>query len=118
MAKMVNIGFGNFIAAERVIAVMTPDTAQTKRIIAKAREEGKFLDASHARRSRSVIVTDSGFAIMSGLLPVTIADRISKGITDVDEKDKGEKKRDTKGTADDTFGSKRDGQRYGLQEIT
>ena len=117
MAKMVNIGFGNFLDAERTVAVMTPDTAQIKRIIAKAREDGKFLDASHARRTRSVIVTDSGFIIMSGLTPATVADRISKSKVD-DVEDKGEKKSDKKRTADDTFGSKRDGQRYGLQEIT
>lgn len=118
MAKMVNVGFGNVVAIDKIIAVMMPDSAQTKRTITKSREEGKFLDATHGRRTRSVIVTDNGHIIVSGLLPSTIADRISKDDAANDKEPK--EKSDTRGkrSADDNIGSKRNGQRYGLQEIT
>ncbi len=88
MAKMVNVGFTNMVSADRIIAIMTPDAAQTKRAIARAKEEGKFLDASHGRRTRSVIVMDSGHVIFSGLLPLTIGDRVSKNaVSAIKERD-------------------------------
>ncbi len=93
MAKMVNVGFGNMVSVDRIIAIMTPDTAQTKRAIARAKEEGKFLDASHGRRTRSVIITDSGHAILSGLISLTIGDRVSRNaVSAIKERDeKGDK---------------------------
>ena len=118
MAKMVNVGFGNFVAVDKIIAVMMPDSAQTKRIITKSREERKFLDASHGRRTRSVIVTESGHIILSGLLPSTIADRISKDDSATEKEPKEKSGKRDKGSADSNIGSKRNGQRYGLQEIT
>ena len=88
MAKMVNVGFTNMVSADRIIAIMTPDAAQTKRAISRAKEEGKFLDASHGRRTRSVIVMDSGHVIFSGLLPLTIGDRVSKNaVSAIKERD-------------------------------
>lgn len=88
MAKMVNVGFTNMVSVDRIIAIMTPDAAQTKRAIARAKEEGKFLDASHGRRTRSVIITDSGHAILSGLLPLTIGDRVAKNaVSAIKERD-------------------------------
>ena len=118
MTKMVNVGFGNVVAVEKIIAVMMPDSAQTKRTVSKAREDGKYLDATHGRRTRSVIVTESGHIIVSGLLPSTIADRISKDDTATDKEPKEKSGKRGKGTVDGNIGSKRDGQRYGLQEIT
>ena len=88
MSKMVNVGFTNMVSADRIIAIMTPDAAQTKRAISRAKEEGKFLDASHGRRTRSVIVMDSGHVIFSGLLPLTIGDRVSKNaVSAIKERD-------------------------------
>ena len=78
MGKMVNVGFGNVINVDRIIAIMTPDAAQTKRAISRAKDEGKFLDASHGRSTRSVIITDSGHIILSALIPITISERISR----------------------------------------
>ena len=78
MAKMVNIGFGNVVSVDRIVAIMTPDSAQTKRVITRAKEEGKFLDGSHGRRTRAVVVMDSGHAIFSGLMPQTIGDRVAR----------------------------------------
>ena len=78
MAKMVNIGFGNGVSVERIIAVMTPESAQTKRVIAHAKAENKFLDGSHGRRTRAVVIMDSGHVIFSGLLPQTIGDRVAR----------------------------------------
>ena len=66
------------VNVDRIIAIMTPDAAQTKRIIARAKDEGKFLDASHGRSTRSVIITDSGHIILSALIPITISGRISR----------------------------------------
>ena len=118
MAKMVNVGFGNVVAVDKIVAVMMPDSAQTKRTITKSREEGKFLDASHGRRTRSVIVTESGHVIVSGLLPSTIADRISKEDMATEKEPKEKSGKRDKRSADGNIGSKRNGQRYGLQEIT
>ena len=78
MANMVNIGFGNVVSVERIVAIMTPESAQTKRVIARAKEEGKFLDGSHGRRTRSVVIMDSGHVIFSGLMPQTIGYRVAR----------------------------------------
>jgi len=83
MAKMVNIGFGNVVSVERIVAVMTPEGAQTKRVVARAKAENKFLDGSHGRRTRSVVIMDSGHAIFSGLMPQTIGDRVSRNLAPV-----------------------------------
>lgn len=110
MAKMVNVGFGNMVAVERIIAVMTPDSAQTKRVVAHAKETDKFLDASHGRRTRSVIVTDDGHAILSGLMPATIGDRVSRNpVAAIRERDEKGDKLDEEGTADSDLGGKRNG---------
>ena len=110
MAKMVNIGFSNVVAVERIIAVMTPDAAQTRRAMAHAKEEHKFLDASHGRRTRSVIIMDDGHVILSGLMPVTIGDRVSRNtVAAIKERDEKGDKVDEEGTADSDLGSKRNG---------
>ena len=78
MGKMVNVGFGNVVNVDRIIAIMIPDAAQTKRNITRAKEEEKFLDASHGRSTHSVILMDSGHIILSALIPITISERISR----------------------------------------
>ena len=110
MAKMVNVGFSNVVSVDRIIAVMTPEAAQTKRVIARAKSEGKFLDATHGRRTRSVVITDSGHVVSSGYTTATISERISRnefaGIRERDEKDD---KDEDAGAIDIDFGSKRNG---------
>ena len=73
--KLVNIGFGNIVNADRIIAVVAPDAAPIKRIVQDAREEGALIDASCGRRTRAVIVMDSDHVILSAVQPETIAGR-------------------------------------------
>ncbi len=73
--KLINIGFGNIVSANRVIAIVSPESAPIKRIINDARERGQLIDATYGRRTRAVIVTDSGHAILSAIQPETVANR-------------------------------------------
>jgi regulator of extracellular matrix RemA (YlzA/DUF370 family) len=76
--RLINIGFGNMAAAERVIAVISPDSAPVKRAVQDARERGVLIDASFGRSTKSVIVMDSGNIILSALPTETIANRIQE----------------------------------------
>ncbi|NJO40395.1 MAG: DUF370 domain-containing protein [Cyanobacteria bacterium CRU_2_1] len=73
--KLVNIGFGNIVSANRVIAIVSPESAPIKRIISDAREGGKLIDATYGRRTRAVIITDSGHVVLSAIQPETVANR-------------------------------------------
>lgn len=77
MTKLVNIGFGNIINADRIVTMITPDSAPAKRLVQGAKESGSVVDATQGRRTRAVIVMDSGHVILSALLPDTIAGRMS-----------------------------------------
>jgi len=63
--KLINIGFGNIVAANRIISIISPESAPIKRIIQEARDRGMLIDATYGRRTRAVIVTDSGHIILS-----------------------------------------------------
>ena len=73
--KLINIGFGNIVSANRVIAIVSPESAPIKRIITDARERGQIIDATYGRRTRAVIVADSGHVILSAIQPETVANR-------------------------------------------
>lgn len=73
--KLINIGFGNIVAANRVIAIVSPESAPIKRIITDARDRGQLVDATYGRRTRAVIITDSGHIILSAIQPETVANR-------------------------------------------
>ncbi|NJN49362.1 MAG: DUF370 domain-containing protein [Alkalinema sp. RL_2_19] len=73
--KLINIGFGNIVSANRVIAIVSPESAPIKRIITEARERGELVDATYGRRTRAVIVTDSGHVVLSAIQPETVANR-------------------------------------------
>ncbi|MBP1568929.1 MAG: DUF370 domain-containing protein [Oscillospiraceae bacterium] len=75
--KLVNIGFGNLINANRVIAMVSPESAPIKRIITEAREKGTLIDASFGRKTKTVLVMDSGHVILSGIQPETVGARMS-----------------------------------------
>ncbi len=75
MAKLVNIGFGNYVASDRVIAVISPDSAPVKRMIQEARDRGMVVDATCGRRTRTVLLTDSGHAVLSAIQTETVANR-------------------------------------------
>lgn len=73
--KLINIGFGNAVNADRVIAIVSPESAPIKRVITEAREKGKLIDASYGRKTRSVVVTDSDHIILSAVAPGSVAGR-------------------------------------------
>ena len=75
--KMINIGFGNIVAANRIIAIISPESAPIKRIISEARDKGFLIDATYGRRTRAVIVTDSSHVILSAIQPETVANRFN-----------------------------------------
>ena len=74
--KLINIGFGNIVSANRVVAIVGPDAAPVKRIVQDARERGLLIDATCGRRTRAVLVTDSQHIILSAVQPETIAHRL------------------------------------------
>ncbi len=75
--NLINIGFGNAVVAERVIAVITPQSASGKRIREEARENSLLIDATHGRKTRAIIVLDSKHVVLSGMLPETLAGRLT-----------------------------------------
>ena len=77
--KLINIGFGNVVAAGRLVAVVSPDSAPIKRIIQDAKQKGNLVDATYGRRCKAVLFTDSEHIILSAISPETIANRIEEG---------------------------------------
>ena len=75
--KLINIGFGNMVSANRLIAVVSPESAPIKRIISDSREKGQLIDATYGRRTRAVIITDCGYIILSAIQPETVAGRLT-----------------------------------------
>lgn len=75
--KLINVGFGNMVAANRLIAAVSPDSAPVKRIIQDQREKGMLVDATFGRRTRAVLIMDSGHVVLSALQPETVAARVS-----------------------------------------
>lgn len=75
--KFINIGFGNMVSAGRIVAIASPDSAPVKRLVQDAREDGRVIDVSCGRRTRSVIVTDSDHVILSAIQAETITNRIT-----------------------------------------
>jgi extracellular matrix regulatory protein A len=73
--KLINIGFSSIIAARRITAIADPESAPIKHIFAEARERGDLINATYGRRTRSVIITDSGHVILSAVQPETLSKR-------------------------------------------
>ena len=80
--KFINIGFGNMVAAERVVAVVSPDSAPIKRLIQDAKDQGRTIDVSCGRRTRAVIITDSEHVILSAIQAETIANRLDSEVSE------------------------------------
>ena len=76
--KLINIGFGNLIAASRVVAVVSPESAPIKRIIHEAEDSGKLVNATYGRRTRAGIVMDSDHVILSAIQPETVGGRLEE----------------------------------------
>lgn len=75
--RLINIGFGNIVSANRIISIISPESAPIKRIIQEARDNGVLVDATYGRRTRAVIITDSGHIILSAVQPETVAHRLT-----------------------------------------
>ena len=73
--QLINIGFGNMVSADRLVAVISPDSNPVKRMIKEARDQGRLIDASYGRSTRAVLIMDSDHVILSALQPETIAGR-------------------------------------------
>ncbi|MDP3487766.1 MAG: DUF370 domain-containing protein [Bacillota bacterium] len=87
--RLINIGFGNIVSANRMVAIVSPESAPIKRIVQEARDRGMLVDATYGRRTRAVIITDSGHIILSAVQPETVAHRLTARDTrdDSDEED-------------------------------
>ncbi|MBR6243280.1 MAG: DUF370 domain-containing protein [Ruminococcus sp.] len=84
--KLINIGYGNMISAARIVTIVSPESAPIKRLIQEAKDDGRAIDATYGRKTRAVIVMDSGHIILSSLITDTLAARINgTGGTDEDE---------------------------------
>lgn len=87
--KFINIGFGNMVAVDRIVALVSPDSAPVKRLIQDAKDEGRTIDVTCGRRTRAVIITDSEHVILSAIQAETIANRLDDDSID-DEDDETE----------------------------
>ena len=76
--KLINIGFGNLISANRIVAIVSPDSAPIKRIVQEAKEKGTLIDATQGRRTRAVIITDSDLIVLTYLQSDTLAARLDE----------------------------------------
>ena len=85
--KLINIGFGNMVSANRLVAIVSPESAPIKRIIQKAKEKDALIDATYGRRTRAVIITDSDHVILSPIQPETVANRLGNEYESDDEGD-------------------------------
>ena len=84
--KLINIGYGNMVSSERIVAVVSPESAPIKRLVQEARGDGRAVDATYGRKTRAVMIMDSGHIILSSLITETLAARINgSGGSDDDE---------------------------------
>ena len=74
--QLINIGFGNIVSAQRIVTILGPESAPIKRIIQEGKEKGVVIDATYGRRTRAVLIMDSGHIVLSALQPETIANRL------------------------------------------
>ena len=75
--QMINIGFGNMVASQRIVSIVSPESAPLKRIVQEAKDEKRAIDATFGRRTRAVLIMDSGHVILSAVQPETIAGRLN-----------------------------------------
>lgn len=79
--QLVNIGFGNIVSAERIVAIVSPESAPIKRMVQEAKDNKTAVDATYGRRTRAVLIMDSGHIILSAVQPETVGGRIDKAIS-------------------------------------
>lgn len=88
--KLVNIGFGNIVSINKIVAIVSPESAPIKRIIQEARKKGMLIDATYGRRTRAVIFTDSEYIILCAVQPETVAHRLEDNANSEDKERKEE----------------------------
>lgn len=76
--KLINIGFGNLVSAERLLSVISPDSAPVKRLVQEARDRGMLIDASFGRKTKSVLIMDTDHVILSAISPEAVAGRMEE----------------------------------------
>ncbi len=77
--QLLNIGYGNLVSSDRLIAIVDPDSAPIKRLISDARDKGTLIDATYGRRTRAVIIMDSDHVVLSAVAPETVGGRLVSG---------------------------------------
>ncbi len=85
--KFINIGYGNMVAVERVVTLVSPDSAPVKRLIQDAKDDGRVIDVTCGRKTRAVVITDSEHVILSALQTETIANRLNNSDTETEADD-------------------------------
>lgn len=88
--RFINIGFGNMVAAERVVAIVSPDSAPVKRMIQDGKDAGRIIDVTCGRRTRAVLITDSDHIILSAVQTETISNRLNDGFGDEEDEEEDE----------------------------
>ncbi len=88
--NLINIGFGNLVSAQRLVAIVSRESAPIKRIIQEARGQARLIDATYGRRTRAVLVMDSGHIILSGIQTETVANRLNQSQATIMEEDENE----------------------------
>ena len=83
--QLINIGFGNIVSANRIIAIVSPESAPIKRIVQEAKDDGMAVDATCGRRTRAVIIMDSGHVVLSAVQPETVAGRVENTVSSDEE---------------------------------
>jgi len=83
--KLINIGFGNMVSANRMIAIVSPESAPIKRIIQDAKDRGSLIDATYGRRTRAVLIMDSDHVVLSALSTEKLAPRLGLSVADLQE---------------------------------
>ena len=85
--KLVNIGFGNMVAVDRIMAVVSPDSAPIKRMAQEARDRGILIDATFGRKTRAVLILDNDHLVLSALTPETVTNRVEGGQVNAQEEE-------------------------------
>ena len=85
MAKLMNIGFGNMVNTDKIVSIISSDSAPAKRMIAKGKEQDALIDATQGRRTKSVIFTENNKIILSALQPETLAGRFNGNVSEVED---------------------------------
>ena len=84
--QLINIGFGNIVSANRIISIVSPESAPIKRLVQEAKDSKMAIDATYGRRTRAVLIMDSGHVILSAVQPETVAGRLDKDVDDENNK--------------------------------